>query len=98
MESRQCHGIEEDRLAADRQQIMDALLSGFNVPQPASPHSAAQPAWHGRIDIHYIFVCNDKLKLTDYSVVGCGIAEQTWRQVSVCSGKYLDGASLQDCS
>ena len=42
--------------------------------------NAERPAWKGRSDGHYIFVWNsERLMLSIYNYVSCGIEEQPWR-------------------
>ena len=43
--------------------------------------SAAQPAWTGKADVHYIFMWSiDASQCCDYDVISCGIEEQPERQ------------------
>ena len=56
-----------------RQGIMIHLLRGLNS-------SAAQPAWTGQCDGHYIFVWNSsRLTLKTAEYISCGIAGDDWR-------------------
>ena len=57
-------GQREDHLKDKRDRIMKELLAQLNQ------RSAAQPAWRGMTDVHYIFLWNSNtLSLLDYEVV-----------------------------
>ena len=77
-----------------RQGIMKHLLGRLNS-------SAAQPAWTGQCDGHYIFVWNsNRLMLTTSEYISCAIAEQDWRMAQYLRFQGADfqiGAPLHIC-
>lgn len=63
----------KDDMRDKREIIMQHLVTKLNS-------SAAQPAWAGRSDGHYIFLWNSrKLVLRKYDYVSCGVEEHPWR-------------------
>ena len=76
--------LKDDVFHAERQSIMEHLLGALNG-------SAAQPAWAGRCDGHYIFIWDTMtLHLNEYEFIGCGIAEHPWRRAQYMQFKYPD--------
>ena len=77
-----------------RQGIMKHLLRGLNS-------SAAQPAWTGQCDGHYIFVWNSsRLMLKTAEYISCGIAGDDWRMAQYLCFQRADeqiGAPLHIC-
>ena len=70
---------KNDDLKGIKENIMSELLAQLNRG------SAAQPAWQGRTDAHYIFLWNsNRLCLVDYEVVSCGIKSEPSR-----TGQYF---------
>ena len=70
--------LREENMSQERQAIMDHVLSKLNI---INPSRAAQPAWKGRCDGHYIFVWDSNrlvLELAEY--VSCGIDADAWRK------------------
>ena len=82
----------------ERQKIMEHLLSKLNssAGQPATSvdSSAAQPAWMGRTDGHYIFVWNShRLCLISYQYISCGIEEHAWRMAQYLRFRHTEAQS-----
>ena len=77
-----------------RQGIMKHLLGRLNS-------SAAQPAWTGQCDGHYIFLWNsNRLMLTTSEYISCAIAEHDWRMAQYLRFQRADwqtGAPLHIC-
>ena len=77
-----------------RQGIMKHLLRGLNS-------SAAQPAWTGQCDGHYIFVWNSsRLMLKTAEYISCGIAGDDWRKAQYLRFQHAEeqiGAPLHIC-
>ena len=77
-----------------RQGIMKHLLRALNS-------SAAQPAWTGKCDGHYIFVWNSsRLMLKTAEYISCGIAGDDWRMAQYLRFQRADaqtGAELHIC-
>ena len=77
-----------------RQGIMTHLLRALNS-------SAAQPAWTGKCDGHYIFVWNSsRLTLKTAEYISCGIAGDEWRMAQYLRFQRADaqtGAELHIC-
>ena len=77
-----------------RQGIMKHLLGGLNS-------SAAQPAWTGQCDGHYIFVWNSsRLMLKTAEYISCGLADDEWRMAQYLCFQRVDeqiGAPLHIC-
>ena len=62
---------------------------------------AEQPVWKGRCDGQYIFVWNsDRLVLTIYNYISCGIAEHPWRMAQYLQFQHAEsqpGPPLHVC-
>ena len=95
----------KDQGLQQRQDIMQHVVSKLNSraarPATSADSSAAQPAWAGQSDGHYIFVWNtSKLLQTVYNYVSCGIKEQPWRMAQYLQfqcAESQDGLPLHVC-
>ena len=99
--------LRDDSYWQQRQDIMKHVVWKLNsrAEQPATSadNSAQQPAWKGQSDGHYIFVWNsNRLVLTSYEYISCGIAEHPWRmaqylQFEPAQSHYHSRVSLHVC-
>ena len=99
--------LRDDSYWQQRQDIMKHVVWKLNsrAEQPATSadNSAQQPAWKGQSDGHYIFAWNsNRLVLTSYEYISCGIAEHPWRmaqylQFEPAQSHYHSRVSLHVC-
>ena len=74
--------LRDDHLHERREIIMQPLLVARN-------DKAAQPAWEGRCDGHYIFLWNTStLHPKMYEFIGCDIREHPWRRAQYMQSIY----------
>ena len=98
-----CSNPMAERRPDIMQHIVSKLNSGDGQPASSAVRSAARPAWKGQSDGHYIFVWNsNRLVLTAYNYISCGIQEHPWRmaqylQFKPAESQYKSPVSLHVC-
>ena len=95
--------LRDDSCWQQRQDIMEHVVWKLNTTATSADNSAEQPAWKGQSDGHYIFAWNsNRLLLTSYEYISCGIAEHPWRmaqylQFQPAQSHYHSRVSLHVC-
>ena len=99
--------LRDDSWWQQRQDIMEHVVRKLNTSaaqqQTPADSSAERPAWKGQSDGHYIFAWNsNRLVLTTYKYISCGIEEHPWRmaqylQFKPAKSHYHSPVSLHVC-